>query len=758
MTPQQPGQPIQGMQPLPGGPQAQPPGAGAPPMQPPMEQQQPEPNEAEGGPEDQADQTEVRLESAIDQFMAQTNLAKKFRNKKTKDGSMLLEEMGEEIVKGYELDEDSRKEWSKKNVEWRRLALLIREDKTFPWPKASNAKYPLLATAAMQFSARAYPSLVPSDGKIVKTRAIPYDPQGEVAKRAEHIAKHMSYQVMCQMPNWEEDMDKLLLTMAISGICYKKTYHDAVLGVHRSDLVYPENLCVNYWAKDLQSAYRKTELLYYNDNEIREKKNNDEEFLDIELQAADPSDTANSDNLTKKLATGNTASINDDATPCNFLDCHTFWDLDGDGYEEPYIITVHKASKKVVRIIARWELDGVKKDPHGKIIRIVPLEYFTPFPFIPNPDGSIYALGFGLLLGSINESVNSIVNQLIDAGTLHNLQSGFVGKGLRLKMGGVGFTPGEWKVVNATGDDLKKQIVPLPTKEPSAVLLQLLQLLITSGNQLASIAEIFVGKMPGQNTPATTTQETVKQGMAVFTAIYKRVYRALEQEFKKVFRLNRITDGILEDENKILGLQLTESDYDNDNLIIPGGDPTGDSTATKQAKVNQVGQMLSLGTIDPMAFTAWALETGEIPNYQQLLKQPAPPPPPDPKVQTEQLKQQTEQLKQEGMKQKQAGDQQQGQTKLQVAQGLAAIKVQSEQSKLEHQQTSQAMNEQGAVTGHLMETLGKVNDQRYQTQTQQQHLAHTDAANAQALEHASAMGKIKQTQAAAPKPKGKTKK
>jgi hypothetical protein len=264
--------------------------------------------------------------------------------------------------------------------------------------------------------------------------------------------------------------------------------------------------------------------------------------------------------------------------------------------------------------------------------------------------------------------------------------------------------------------------------------------------------------MPGQNTPATTTQETVKQGMAVFTAIYKRVYRALEQEFKKLFRLNRITDGMLEEENAILGLQLTSSDYDNDNLIIPGGDPTGDSAATKQMKVNQVGQMLSLGTIDPMAFTAWALETAEIPNYQQLLKQPAPPPPPDPKVQTEQLKQQTEQIKQEGMKQKGALDQQAGQTKLQVAQGLAAIKVQGEQSKLEHQQTSQGMDEQGAVTGHLMDTLSKVNDQRFQTQQQQQHLAHTDATNAQAIDHAQEMNKVKQSQAAAPKPKGKSKK
>ena len=178
-------------------------------------------------------------------------------------------------------------------------------------------------------------------------------------------------------------------------------------------------------------------------------------------------------------------------------------------------------------------------DDKGKILRIKPIEYFTSFPLIPKPDGSIYAMGFGLLLGPLNLGVNSIINQLLDAGTIRNLTSGFISKGLRLKIGETSFSPGEWKVVNATGEALRDGIFPLPQNEPSPVLFQLLGMLIQSGNQLASIAEIFVGKMPGQNTPATTTQETVQQGMAVFTAIYKRVYRSLKQEFKKLYRLNK---------------------------------------------------------------------------------------------------------------------------------------------------------------------------------------------------------------------------
>lgn len=725
MTPQQPEQPLQGMQPVP-----------------PQEEQE-------------AVDPQEQMENVVNSALSQINIAKKIRNRKVKDtDTLVLTEMGEKIVKGYEADEESRKEWSKRNVEWRRMALLTREPKTWPWPKASNVKYPLLSTAAMQFSARAYPALVPSDGKVVKTRLIPFDPQGKLAKQADHISKHMSYQVMCKMPNWETDMDKLLITMAISGLCFKKTYHDSVMKVHRSDLVYPENLVINYWAKDLCSAYRKTELLYYTDNEIKEKQNNDEEFLDIELLKSDLSQNS-AENLTKKIATGNVAPQLDASTPHNFLDCHTFWDLDDDGYEEPYIITVHKDTKKVVRIIARWDLDGIKRDAKDKVLLIKPLEYFTAFPFIPNPDGSIYALGFGLLLGPLNESINSILNQLIDSGTLHNLQSGFIGKGLRLKMGTNPFTPGEWKAVNATGDDLNKQIVPLPSKEPSAVLMSLVQMLITSGNQLASIAEIMVGKLPGQNTPAGTTQEAVKQGMAVFTAIYKRVYRALDEEFKKLFRLNRITDGILEEENEILGLQLTSSDYDEDTLIIPGGDPTGDSGVEKAGKIQQVGAMLQLGTIDPMAFTKWALEEGQIPNYQALLKQPAPPPPPDPSVLTEQEKQKTEQLKQHGMQQKQAGEAVAQDQDLRYQQALSEIKMNQEEQKLSHKKTLEAMDQQGKQFEGHMNMLKQVLDQHAAATKAVQEVQHTTVVNRQAEEHAQKLGKIKQQQAAKPKPAAK---
>lgn len=664
------------------------------------------------------------MKNYVDFALDQANLAKALKNKKNKEtGGNLLDEIGQEVVRGYEADKESCKEWLDRNEEWLKLAMMVTEPKTYPWPKASNVKYPLLATAAMQYSARAYPALVPANGKVVKAKVIPYDPDGSIGEKAERIAKHMSYQVMYTIPGWEEDMDKLLMTQAISGICFKKTYHDKVLNRHCSHIVYPENFVVNYWAKSLEKAYRKTEILRFRENEVQEKIRADEEFLDVDLTI--PSEIP--EGVDKKTTTGTDAPPVDKSTPLVFLAQHTFWDIDGDGYEEPYIITVHKDTKKVVRITARWSSDGVYKNDSGEITRIIPTETFTAYPFIPNPDGSIYGIGFGILLGSLNHSVNSIINQLIDAGSLSNLQSGFLGKGLRLQAGVSPFKPGEWKVVPVLGDDLKNQIVPLPAKEPSNVLFTLLQMLITSGNQLASIAEIFVGKMPGQNTPATTTQETVKQGMAVFTAIYKRVYRSLDQEFKKIFRLNRISPSIVEDESKALGVSVISSDYEDDTIIIPGGDPTGDSESEKQSKIQQVGGMLQLGTINPLVFTEWALEAIEVPNYQKLIMQPQPQP--DPKMETEKMKQQT-------MQQKSQLDGKAKQQEMQIKERMAAIEMASKEAEIRHKEALQAMELQGKQMENRMNMIMTAMENHFSAQKGALDIAHSKAKHDLALQQA----------------------
>ena len=552
-----------------------------------------------------------------------------------------LIKIGNQVVEGYDTDLASRKPWEDDLTKWTELALQISSDKTYPWPNAANIKFPLLATAAMQFEARAYPTLVPNNNQIVKCRVIGSDPDGQKVARAERISTHMSYQILDQMDNWEEDMDKLLLILPIAGTCFKKTYWDSAKQRNCSHLVMPKTLVVNYFARCLEDAERVTEIFYQTQRKVKERQNQ-KIYLDIDL--GDPVVSEQDKTTTSINHAFQHSTVEDNTTPHTLLEQHTYLDLDEDGYSEPYIITVDFATKKVLRIVPRFDAEGVNVDEDGKIISIEATQYYTKYDFIPNPDGGFYSIGFGRLLGPINNSANTIINQLVDAGSLSNLQAGFIGKGLRIKMGESRFQPGEWKAVNAIGDDIKKQIFPLPVREPSQVLFSLLDLLLKSGKELASVAEIFTGKMPGQNTPATTTMATIEQGMKVFTAVYKRIYRSLTEEFRKIYKLNQ---QYLNPEEYIgvLDQKIQQSDYQGSpNDVVPGADPTAVSTQEKQAKVQAVMQILQLGTIDPMWATQLYMDAHEIPGWQQGIKQPTPPPP-DPKAEAMKAKAQLDQQK-----------------------------------------------------------------------------------------------------------------
>ena len=550
-----------------------------------------------------------------------------------------LIEIGNQVVDGYESDLASRKPWEEDLKNWTELALQVTTNKTFPWPNAANIKYPLLATAAMQFAARAYPTLIPSNKQVVKCKVVGSDFDGEKEKRAKRISTHMSYQLLDQMEDWEEDMDKLLIALPIAGTCFKKTYWDTAKQRNCSKLILPKSLVVNYHSRNLEDAERITETLTLTKRKVKERQN---QGIYLEVELGDPS-SENLDRQTNVNDAFQNTGADDETTPYVILEQHAYLDLDDDGYSEPYIITVEEASRKVLRIVPRFSADDVQINEKNKVISIEAIQYYTKYSFIPNPDGGFYDIGFGRLLGPLNNSANTIINQLVDAGSLSNLQAGFIGKGLRIKMGETRFQPGEWKAVNAVGDDLKKQIFPLPVREPSQVLFNLLDLLLKSGKELASVAEIFVGKMPGQNTPATTTMATIEQGMKVFTAVYKRVYRSLTSEFRKLYKLNREYMNP-EEYISVLDEPVQQEDYKgSEDDIVPGADPTAVSSQEKQAKLQSVMQILQMGTIDPMWFTQQYLEAHEIPNAEKAIRQAQPQP--DPKQEELKLKAQIEQQK-----------------------------------------------------------------------------------------------------------------
>jgi len=199
----------------------------------------------------------------LDKIMESVNIAEDLSDDK-------LLKIGDQVMSGFETDLESRKPWEDDLKTWTDLALQISTNKTFPWPNAANIKFPLLATAAMQFAARAYPTLVPSNGQVVKCKVVGYDPDGSKSQRAERISKHMSYQLLEQMEDWEEDMDKLLITLPIAGTCFKKTYWDAAKQRNCSKLVLPKTLVVNYFCRNINDAERITEIIYLNKRKVKE--------------------------------------------------------------------------------------------------------------------------------------------------------------------------------------------------------------------------------------------------------------------------------------------------------------------------------------------------------------------------------------------------------------------------------------------------------------------------------------------------------
>lgn len=645
----------------------------------------------------------------------------------------LLEEIGETCSQGYETDSDSSQHWRDMVEEWVHMATQVMEHKNYPWPNASNVKYPLVSVAAMQFSARAYPTLVPSDGKLVKPVVIGADPTGEKLKRAERVAKYMNWQLLHNMDSWEEEMDRLLIMDAIMGCVFKKTFYDPYTEKMVSELRDPRHVVVNYDAQSLAKAERISEHVFLYEREVEERKRMGI-YLDIDIGKPTAADFD-----------GRDATSDDSTIPYFLIEQHTWLDLDDDGVKEPYVVVFHKSTKKVLRISARFDEHCAvyRKD---KLVRIKPLEYYTKYGFIPNPESRIYDLGFGHLLGPINESVNTIINQLVDAGTLSNLQSGFIGKGLRLKMGDQPMRPGEWKAVNATGDDLKKQIVPLPTKDPSSTLFQLLGTLITSGKELASVAEIFVGKMPGQNTPATTTMATIEQGMKVFTAIYKRIYRSLYEEFKKLYRLN----GAFTDPQTmvmVLDEPVNPDDFSYEGYdICPGADPTAVSSTERLLKAQGLIELLPLGTIDPIKVTMRVLEAQDQPNWQELIPgmaetgQPQIPPKQDPKMIEMQLKMQADQMNAELKKQesqfKMAMDARSKEFEL-------AMKSQESQQKLQFQALKNELDLQKSVHMQKIFMVDSANKMAAKEAETSQNLRHTEANNQQKLRHQEEAAKSK---------------
>ena len=577
------------------------------------------------------------------------------------------------VLADFQDDVESRRDWETRMAGALELALQVTEQKTFPWPGASNVKFPLITIAALQFHSRAYPAMVPTTD-LVMCRVFGDDPDGVKAARAERVSSHMSYQVLEQDEAWEDNHDRVLITVPIVGCAFKKSYYDPDLRHNVSEYIAARDIYLPYYAQSVEKASRITQRLYMARNQMVTKMRRGV-FLEIDLEQK-PVGGMPTDELgrVRDEVQGITPPMSGGEAPFQILEQHRWLDLDGDGYEEPYVVSVREDTGQLLRIVARFTTPAVEKNSKGEVVFITPSQYFTKYPFIPSPDGGIYDLGFGALLGPINESINSLINQLVDAGTLNNTAGGFLGRGAKFRSGEASFKPFEWKRVDSTGDDLRKSIVPLATKDPSAVLFQLLQLMINYGERIAGATDPMVGENPGQNTPAETSRNTIAEGSRVFVGIFKRLHRAMKEEFRKLYKLNQLyLDDVVEYYSLASGqnMQVLAADYAaSEKTICPAADPNMVTDSQKMMQVTLLKQAsASVPGYDTDAVERKFLEALKVSNAAQVFpgKAAMPPPPPDVRVQVEQLKMQTR-LQEMQMAQRMSALQLLGEAEMQQAQ------------------------------------------------------------------------------------------
>jgi chaperonin GroES len=546
--------------------------------------------------EDLIDETEAPEDLTLEAILDADNIADMLDDAK-------LNEIGGRCIRDYEIDERSRADWLARYRKWLDVAMQVRETKTFPWKNAANIKYPLLTTAAVQFQARAYPAIV--DGSmLVKGKVLGPDPDGRKRERANRIAAHMTYQLLQEMPGWEEDTDRMLISLPIVGCVVRKSWYDPVRKTNRCEAVSGEHFSINYWAKSLESAPHYTHIRPLYPHEIRE-------YVLAGLWRETPVEQESGE---------------DEQGIVDMLEQHCRIDLDGDGYPEPYVVTMTRRGD-VASILPCFGAEDVTLKEDGTVIRIERRSYFSKYGFIPSPDGSFYDIGFGALLEDLSAAIDATINQMIDAGTLANTQGGFIGSGINIKGGVKGFAPGEWKRIDVTGGTLRENIVPLNMPGPSAVLFNLLGMMIEAAKGITSVQDIMTGAEQSANTPATTTLARIEQGMKVMTGIFKRIHRAFGQDLQNLYRLNAdfLDDEVYAELNDT-PMQVGRADYQGKDIDVrPVSDPSMASDAQKLARAEVLMSQHGNPLLDPAEITRRFLEAASVPDTQSLFKQQAGP-------------------------------------------------------------------------------------------------------------------------------------
>jgi hypothetical protein len=537
----------------------------------------------------------------------------------------VLGELGSDLNQKYMDYSMSRKDWEKTYTQGLDLLGFKYDNRTEPFQGASGATHPVLAEAVTQFQALAYKELLPADGP-VRTQILGLQTPEKV-QQASRVKDFMNYQIMDQMKEYEPEFDSMLFHLPLAGSTFKKVYFDEVEGRAVSKFVPADDLIVPYTATSLDDAEAIIHKVKISENELR-KQQVAGFYKDIDL--ASPQDKESDVEKKERELEGVTKSRNEDLY--TLLECHVNLDLEGfedvnpqtgepSGIKLPYIVTLEEGSREILSIRRNYEVGDPKKNK---------VQYFVHFKFLPG----LGFYGFGLIhmIGGLSRTATAALRQLLDAGTLSNLPAGFKMRGIRIRDDAQSIQPGEFRDVDAPGGNLRDSFMMLPFKEPSQTLLALMGVVVQAGQRFASIADMQVGD-GNQQAAVGTTVALLERGSRTMSAIHKRIYSALKNEFKlmaRVFKLYLPQEYPYD----VVGGQrmIKQSDFDDRVDILPVADP---NIFSQTQRISLAQTELQLAQSNPQMHNMYQTyrnmyEALGVKNIDSILIKPMQPTPKDP--------------------------------------------------------------------------------------------------------------------------------
>jgi len=537
----------------------------------------------------------------------------------------VLGRLSSDLFQNYQDYKNSRKDWESSYRQGLDLLGFKYENRTEPFSGASGATHPVLAEAVTQFQALAYKELLPAEGP-VRTQILGLTTP-EKQQQSQRVKDFMNYQLMDQMREYEPEFDQMLFYLPLAGSSFKKVYYDEVMQRAVSKFVPADDLIVPYTATSLDDAEAIIHRIKISENELR-KQQVAGFYRDIDIQPGQ----LNEDDLEKKEheLEGRTKTGRDEDV-FTILECHVNLDLEGfedvgpdgepTGIKLPYIVTLEENSREILSIKRNYEIEDPKRSK---------IQYFVHFKFLPG----LGFYGFGLIhmIGGLSRTATSALRQLLDAGTLSNLPAGFKQRGIRIRDDAQAIQPGEFRDVDAPGGNIRDSFMMLPFKEPSQTLLQLMGVVVTAGQRFASIADLQVGD-GNQQAAVGTTVALLERGSRTMSAIHKRIYASLKNEFKllaRVFKLYLPAEYPYD----VVGGQkmIKQTDFDDRVDILPVADP---NIFSQTQRISLAQTELQLAQSNPAIHNMYnayrhMYEALGVKDIDQILIRPQPPQPKDP--------------------------------------------------------------------------------------------------------------------------------